>query len=127
MLRQLDGTPLDPTVLDALTIERVLFEFDGPRTWVSRTPDGTLLLLHQCGQGSQCEQFLMVPISDITLESLEALTIDLRTALTSPQTWVVEFDRHGIRRLMETSTEAVAEWIPDPGVKLFPEECDTRI
>lgn len=122
MLRNIDGQQLDVARLGPLRPERILFEFDGPRTWLANDPDGELLLLHQCGESPDAAQFFVVPFSETLVHALEAGDIDLRDALDQPRLWIAEFDRSGVRKLVRSSFAKLPnDWIPESGVMLFPE------
>ena len=122
MLRNIDGQQLDVARLGPLKPERILFEFDGPRTWLANDPEGELLLLHQCGESPDAAQFFVVPFSETLVHALEAGDIDLRDALDQPRLWIAEFDRSGVRKLVRSSFAKLPnDWIPESGVMLFPE------
>lgn len=120
MLRTVDGHEIEVERLGPMRPIRVLFEFDGPRTWLSKDLDGQLLLLHQCGESSATWQYFVVPFSESLVRALENGDIDLHQALNQPRLWIAEFDCNGVRKLLQTSFSNIpTDWIPNPGVMLY--------
>jgi hypothetical protein len=120
----IDSPELDPNFLGSLLPERILFEYEGPRTYVCRNAIGELLFAHQCGEEPEVWRYAIVPFSDSLLHSLENGRLDLRSALQQPWLWIVDI---GLSRLPIRCFRANIANIPDSclpraGVMLYPDD-----
>lgn len=117
------GKPLVATFLGSLSPERVLFEYEGPRSFLARDREGELLFAHQCGESADVWRYAVVPFSDELVQALEEGRLDLRTALEQPRFWLVDIGQGGVPKLcLRSSLASVPETcLPVPGVMLFPD------
>lgn len=122
MLWQVEEKPVGIAQLGNLLPERVLFDFDGPRSYVTRDLDGELLFLHQCGESDEIWRYFVVPFSEPLLAELEGGRIDLHTALDQPRLWIADIGRVGVKSLYQVQLRKnVSEYFPCPGTMLSPE------
>jgi hypothetical protein len=113
---------LDSAYLGALEPTRILFDFDGPRTFLSQDSQGDLLFLHQCDASESIWRYFVVPFSETLLADLEGGRLDLRSALDQPRLWVADFDRNGVAALFRIVDRASVEaYLPIAGTMLSPE------
>ena len=123
MLWEPKGKLLEPIFLGSLESERVLFEYEGPRTFLARDQHGDLLFAHQCGESDDVWRYAVVPFSDELAAALEAGRLDLRSALEQPRFWLVDIGQGGQpQRCVRSSLSDVPETcLPKSGVMLYPE------
>lgn len=122
MLWPIEEPAIDTAHFGTLKPERVLFEFEGPRTFIARDAARALLLLHQCGESEHVWRYFVVPFSESLLAQLEEGRIDLRTALDQPRLWVADLNPSGVLNLFQIQDRtAVEPYLPVPGTMLFPE------
>jgi hypothetical protein len=123
MMWKLDGQELDPKFLGSLEPERVLFEYEGPRSYVARDAAGGLLFAHQCGEAADRWRYAVVPFSTELLDALESGQLDLRSALGQPWLWIVDIGEkgHPVRCVRSSLSAIPEECLPRPGVMLYPD------
>ncbi len=123
MLWKADGNELKPDYLGPLIPDRVLFEYEGPRSFLTRDSDGELLFAHQCGEVENTWRYAVVPFSDRLVEALEAGRLDLRTALDQPRLWLVDIGSGGLpTQCVRSDLLSIPETcLPRSGVMLHPE------
>ena len=123
MLWEPEGKSLEPTFLGSLDCERVLFEYEGPRSFLARDQHGDLLFAHQCGESNDVWRYAVVPFSDELTAALEEGRLDLRSALEQPRFWLVDIGHGGQpQSCVRSSLSAVPETcMPKAGVMLYPE------
>lgn len=123
MLWQTDGPVISTEFLGTLIPERVLFEYEGPRTFLARDNVGELLFAHQCGETESNWRYAVVPFSDRLVEELEQGRLDLRSALDQPRFWLVDIGAGWkLDRCVRSSLKAIPETcLPQAGIMLYPE------
>ncbi len=123
MLWEPKGKSLEPAFLGSLEPERVLFEYEGPRSFLARDPNGDLLFAHQCGEFVDAWRYAVVPFSDELTAALEEGRLDLRSALQQPRLWLVDIGHGGQpQRCVRSSISDVPETcLPTLGVMLYPD------
>ncbi|MEP7218557.1 MAG: hypothetical protein ABI876_06550 [Bacteroidota bacterium] len=122
MLCPTDGIELGPGYLGPLNLERMLFEFEGPRSYTALDNEGELLYLHQCGESGDTWQYFVVPFSESLLSDLEEGRIDLRTALEQPRLWIANIGADGVKNVVRVGNRiAIANYLPVSGTMLYPE------
>lgn len=123
MLWEPKGNSVESTFLGLLEPERVLFEYEGPRSFLARDQSGELLFAHQCGESDDVWRYAVVPFSDALTAALEEGRLDLRTALEQPRLWLVDIGQGGrIQRCVRSLLSDVPETcLPVLGVMLYPE------
>lgn len=123
MLWNTEGREMSPAFLGDLTPERVLFEYEGPRSFLARDPHGDLLFCHQCGESDIAWRYAVVPFDERMVESLEQGVVDLRTALDQPRLWLADVGASGkvlaCRRVRFAEIPETCR--PHTGVVLYPE------
>jgi hypothetical protein len=124
MIWEPKGKELPPDFLGPLAVERVLFEYEGPRSFTARDPAGELLFAHQCGEADEFWRYAVVPFSDQLLKALEEGRVDLVSALGQPRFWLVDIGQGGVPiRCFSSSLESVpAACRPRDGVTLYDEQ-----
>ena len=120
---EIKGRELEPMFLGNLHPEQVFFDYEGPRSYLTRDPQGELLFAHQCGETAQTWRYAVVPFSEQLVEALERGWLDLRTALDQPRLWIVEIDGKGKPvRCVSSCLSAISESsLPRPGVMVYPD------
>ena len=104
----------------AVTIETVLFETDAPDLVLARDAVDGSYLCALTTVSARGHHFLAIQISDKRLASLRSGAIDLREALTKPETplhlagWLVPVQGEPAMRL-EAVTDVPEEWLPAEG------------
>lgn len=123
MLWEAKGSECSPESIGSMIPERVLFEYEGPRTFLSRDPDGELLLAHQCGESDAVWRYVVVPFSDRLVAEIEEGRLDLHAALDQPRLWIADIGSGGkVIRCVKSTLLAVPEkCLPRSGVMLYPE------
>lgn len=122
MLWPINDSQIEQDRLGALSPEKILFEFEGPRTFTSRDNEDELLLLHQCGQSGDVWRYFVVPFSESLLNSLENGTLDLRSALDQPRMWIADLGKGGVTNLYRIKNRSEVEnYLPFAATMLYPE------
>jgi hypothetical protein len=123
MLWEVKGRPLSPTFLGDVQPETVLFEYEGPRSFLARDPQGGLLFAHQCGESNDVWRYAVVPFSDRLAQALENGRLDLRGALDQPRIWIVDFgaNRKPTQCIATRLSDMPEDYLPKAGVMLYPE------
>jgi hypothetical protein len=120
-LSTLADAPPDRLNWPACELVEVLWDFDGPRAFVSRDSDGRLFLAFQRDESESSRLYLVVPVDGATVEKLKAGEIDSRTALSSPSGWLVRLGHDDeLQQCEKIEREEIRHtWTPRPGVGLF--------
>src|SRR5262245_12983338 len=116
---QVEGTP--DRIRTTLEPDRLLYEYDGPRIFTSKDSADNLYLAYFCDEDERTTRFLVVTFSERLLDALTAGSMNVRDALTRPQSWLVDLDNDwqltGSWRIdVDTLPTGV---IPEPGVMLW--------
>ena len=124
-----DGRTQSTELLGSLAAERVLYEFDGPRIFTSRTREGALLLAYLCDQDGEVDRFLVAPANESEVAQLEQGALPVREALTRSWLWVVDRGRDGtLMHAWDCSGHALpADVLPAPGTPLLPQHVQKPI
>jgi len=124
MIWEPKGKELPAEFLGPLDVERVLFEYEGPRSFTARDQAGELLFAHQCGEADDFWRYAVVPFSDKLLRELEDGRLDLASALRQPRFWLVDIGESGKPlRCFSSSLDSVpASCRPRAGVMLYDEQ-----
>ena len=116
------GTARPAGSLGPLTPEEVLYEFDGPRLFTARSPDGDLLLAYLCDADEARARFVVVPTDPSIVSQLQDGALPVRDALSRAPLWLVDLEPQGVVEVLETApADLPDEALPQPGVLLFPE------
>lgn len=104
-------------------IQSVLFETDSPEIVLARDVIGTSYLAVLVSRDDHGDRFLCVPVSEMRLADFTRGRMDLRTALTRPESgerFFASFDlREGAPTLMlEPLSEVPEKWLPQAGFLL---------
>lgn len=96
------GLQSRPTIADVAPYD-VLYDFDGPKVFISRSEMFPLLCYETDASGAAI-QLLVVPTSSTIVEQLKAGRLSLRAALSQAWGWIVECD---------TAFRVVKSWLVD--------------
>jgi hypothetical protein len=118
MTWDIEGTEVPREFFGRFEPEEILYQFDRPHIFTTRSSSGDLLLAYQCGD----EQFLVVPTDAQLIEALRDRRITVRAALEQPRVWLVECDEWGrIMRARSVCLQSVPpDALPRHGVYLVP-------
>lgn len=119
---QVPGTTVDPSQFSPLRPLKVLYEFDGPKTFTFRDQDGELCLAHWCDEEEGAARLIAVAFSNRLLAKLEQGIISVRDALEQPRAWILDEDPAGIVRAAwrVDVADLPEDVLPKPGALLTP-------
>ena len=119
---KVSGTSRSLDLLGDFTPLEVLFEFDGPRTFICHGPGQQLLFAHQCGEDDGFIRYAVVPVDADELAQVKSGNIDLPTILHRSPLWLVDLDRRGqVCAVRESVYAAIpGKYLPMPGATLWP-------
>lgn len=122
MMWQVPGAGIDPARFNPLRPVKVLYDFDGPRTFTFRDQEGELCLAHWCDEAEGTTRYLAVAFSNRLLAQLEQGVLSVRAALEQPRAWVIDEDATGnVRAAWRVElTDLPEDILPKPGVLLLP-------
>lgn len=85
---------VDAGLLGDLSPEEVLYEFEGPCIFTSRSPAGGLLLtyLSEDMEGESCLRYLVVTTSDETISAMKEGVVSVRESLLRGSMWIADLD-----------------------------------
>jgi hypothetical protein len=121
MMWDVHGNAADPTQFTLRPV-KILYEFDGPKTFTFRDHDGELCLAHWCDEGDGLTRYIVVAFSNRLTARLEQGAISLRDALEQPRAWVIDEDGQGVVRSAwrVDVAELPEQVLPRPGTLLQP-------
>lgn len=108
----------------ALTPERILYEFDGPRIFTVRHELGEFLAYLSAEDVTEkTSRYLLVPTDDAIVAALEKGTRTVYEALAQPWVWILDIGFDGqTKQAWRTITSAIpADCLPKQHVMLWPE------
>ena len=116
------GKPIDTESFTPFRPHRVLYEFDGPKTFTILDSDRELYLAHWCDEDESIVRFLVVPFSERLVQKLEAGDLTVFDALDQPRIFVVDLGTGGVIRSINRVewSDIPGEVLPLPGVSLRP-------
>src|SRR5260370_20759082 len=94
MMGPVQGVAVDPARFTPFQPSKVLYDFDGPRTFTFLDTDGELCLALWFDENSEAVRYLVVPFSELLVDRLEQGQISIREALEQPRLRVVDVDDH---------------------------------
>ena len=117
-----DGRTRDPGFFAGLVPEQVLYDFDGPRIFTSRTAEGGLVLACLCEQEGKLDRFVVAPANEREIEQLQSGSLPVRDALTRGWLWIVDRNHRGsVKAAWECSPSSLPnDVLPKPGTPLLP-------
>src|SRR4051794_25403187 len=118
------GRTVSTDTVGSFAPTEVLFDYDGPRTFVCISPQGALLFAHQCGEDRDCVRFAVVGITQELLEYVKAGDTDVWSVLKRSPLLLVDVGADWVvLAVLEASFDWIpARYLPKPGVKLWPAE-----
>lgn len=122
MMGPLEGSSVDVRRFGVMKPTKVLYDFDGPRTFTFKDATGSLHLAHWFDEDACHVRFLVVPFTDVLLRQLEAGALSVRDALNQPQLWIVDLDnsQRPIAATLTTLAQLRQDELPVPGALLLP-------
>jgi len=85
-----DGIPVDAGRFGEMDPEDILYEFDGPRIFSFRNPDGDLLLAYLFSEEDAISRYIVVPANPTLIEKLAHGRKSMRESLAQSWVWVVD-------------------------------------
>jgi hypothetical protein len=112
--------PLD--LFGSLEPDDVLYEFDGPRIFISINGYGDKFLVYQCAEQESLCRYVVVPAAEELLQNLRTGLMTMRDALSQPWTWLVEKLHSGqVTRARKINIRDLPQnALPRPGTLLLP-------
>ena len=122
MMWNVPGKPVDAALFSPLRPAKVLYEFDGPKTFTFFDQDGEMCLAHWCDEDQGTTRFIAVAFSVPLLAKLEKGVISVRDALEQPRAWILDEDAGGkvCAAWRVEVTELPPEALPKAGTLLLP-------
>jgi hypothetical protein len=116
------GQQIDVTRFQGLRPEKILYEFDGPRTFTFTDEEGELFLAHWCDEEGAASRFIVVPCSAQLVAGLEHGELTLLEVLQQPRSWIVDLDANGVPQAAwrVDLPNLPSDVMPLPGVMLLP-------
>ena len=116
------ATSVAPTTRTELTPLRILFEYDGPRTFTAQIGGLGLGLAHLCVEDGDVQRFVVVPVNESIVNRLVNGALAVRDALMQPWVWIVDIDVDGAIRSTQggPADRLPDEILPAPGLMLYP-------
>lgn len=115
-------TPFDDlSIFEGLRPSEVLYEFDGPRIFVTQTQIGELLW-YLADEDGRVFRFIAAPTNSAILSRLKSGLLSVRESLDQPWLWFVDIDFGGkpVAAWKGVLSEAPADALPQKGVMLWP-------
>ena len=111
----------DLATFDGLKPSEVLYEFDGPRIFVTQAQIGELLCFLTDDDGRTL-RFIAAPTNSSILDMLKSGSLTVREALDQPWVWFVDLGYSGqpVAAWQGTLSEAPSDALPKKGVMLWP-------
>lgn len=122
MMGPVPGMAVDPARFAPFRPSKLLYDFDGPRTFTFLDRDGELHLALWFDENAEAVRYLVVQFSESLVELLETGQISIREALEQPRLWVVDVNNGGIPSAATRTTLAdlPQDELPVPGTMLLP-------
>ena len=117
---QVEGKSLSVQPFSPFRPEKVLVDYDGPRSFTLRI-DGRLHLAHWCEEDAKAARFLVVPFSDDRLRQFEEGQLTCLEAMSADITYLVDVARTDGAPLQAWEVDARSiphAMLPDPSVRL---------
>jgi hypothetical protein len=113
---------MDPARFAPFRPSKVLYDFDGPRTFTFLDSEGELFLALWFDENAETIRYLVVPFSTPLLDRLEAGQMSIRESLDQPRLWVVDVDNGGkpVRATRTTLADLPEDELPPVGTMLLP-------
>lgn len=122
-------TSIDLALVGDLAPLEVLYDFDGPCIFTSRTSQNALVLVYLSDEleDEKLLRFLVSSTSDQAIEALKTGTMSVREAIEQAPLWIVDVDweRRPVRG-MTYSFEALSGHLPALNAKLWAHLEDTN-
>lgn len=123
MMWSVEGTPQPAELFGRLEPIDVFIWHDGPRTFTLRDADGGLCLAHWLDEGEEIWRYVVVPITQSTLNRLTGGELTLSDGLDQPRVYIADEGGRGeIRTVWLTALAAIPERVlPAPGTMIHPD------
>ena len=121
MMGPVKGNDVDVRRFALMKPSRVMYDFDGPRTFTFLDAEAELNLALWFDESPQLVRYLVVPFTEELVARLETRQISVRDALAQPRLWVVDVDNSGnpVAAVRTSLAELPQEELPAPGTMLL--------
>ena len=121
-MQQLVGNRIDAGLFPGIEPHEVLYDFDGPRTFTCFDAKGGLCLAHWSDEDRRAIRYLVVPVTESSIQKLKTGEMSLREALDHPRLSLVEVMHTGevIDAWQVKMDDLPEDAVPRPGTLLWP-------
>lgn len=122
MMGLVKGKTVEPARFAPFHPLKVLYDFDGPRTFTFLDREEELNLALWFDENAERIRFLVVPFSEQLTERLETGQISVREALEQPRLWVVDVNNRfePVAAVRTNLADLPQDELPVPGTMLLP-------
>ena len=122
MMGQVKGKAVDPGRFSPFQALKVLYDFDGPRSFTFLDGDGELNFALWFDENTEFVRYLVVPFSDDLVARLVKGQMSLREAIDQPRLWIVDVNADGTPQaaIRTHLSDLPEEELPVPGTMLLP-------
>lgn len=122
MMWRVQGQQQSLDALGDLEPIEVLYDFEGPRIFTTKSSAGDLFLAYQCGEDEEFRRYLLVPASSWLVQEIREGAVAIRDALDQPWSWMVDISHdNGPTFAWRVDVKSLPQNVlPRPGTLLLP-------